>query len=314
MTNRDEFRWTDKFRPHTIADCILPDRLKQTFQAYADQKEIPHLLLCGPAGTGKTTVALALCDEVGCDSMFINGSEESGIDVLRTKIKSYASTVSLQGGKKVIIIDEADYMNPNSLQPGLRSAIEEFSKNCSFVMTCNFKNKLIEPLHSRCPPIDFTLTKSEKPQMATLFYQKVTEILDKENVLWVKEPLVALIMKYFPDFRRIINELQKYSVTGPIDNRILGQIVDVDITDLVKFLKDKDFQKVRKWVNTNTDTDANRIFRRIYDGISNILKASSIPEIIIVLAKYQFQSAFSVDQELNLLACLTEVMVTGEFL
>jgi DNA polymerase III delta prime subunit len=311
---REDFQWADKYRPHKVVDCVLPDRLKKPFQTFVDNKDIPHMILHGTSGVGKTTIALAMCDEIDCDHMLINGSKETGIDVLRTTIQSYASTVSLHDGRKVIIIDEADYMNPNSLQPALRGAIEEFSRNCSFIMTCNHKNRIIEALHSRCPPIDFTLMKSEKPQMASLFFNRITEILDKENVVWSKEAIVAIIMKYFPDFRRTINELQRYSAFGPLDQRILDQVSDVSLKELMEFLKDKDFTKVRKWVSSNSDNDPTRVFRRIYDGIATILKPQSIPQAILIIAKYQYQAAFAADQEINLLACLVELMVESEFL
>lgn len=306
--------WVEKYRPHKINDCIFPDRLKKPFQDYVNKKEIPNLLLCGSAGVGKTTVAKALCDEIGCDYIVINGSDESGIDVLRTKIKSYAASVSLSGGKKVIIIDEADYMNPNSLQPALRGAIEEFASNCSFIFTCNYKNRIIEPLHSRCAVIDFKLNKNEKPQMATHFFNLLVSILINENITFDHKVVVSLVTKYFPDFRRVLNELQRHSTSGNIDESALSQNVDINIKELVEFLKEKEFQKVRKWVNSNSDDDPNRIFRKIYDGMSDFLKPGSVPQIVLILAKYQYQAAFVIDHSINLLACLTECMVEGEFL
>ncbi len=311
--HKDEFKWVDKYRPHTIVDCILPERLKQTFQDYVNKKEIPNLLLSGLAGVGKTTVARALCDEVGCDNMIINGSDESGIDVLRTKIKLYASSMSLVGGRKVIIIDEADYMNANSLQPALRGAIEEFAKNCSFIFTCNYPNRIIKELHSRTAVIEFKWSKKEKPELATQFYNRILEVLNTEHITFDEKVVSTLVMKYFPDFRRTLNELQRYSSSGTIDESVLASLSDTDITDLVRFLKEKDFQKVRQWVNGNSDNDPNRIFRRIYDRLSELLKPQSIPPVILILAKYQYQAAFSSDAEINLLACLVEVMLEGDF-
>lgn len=306
--------WCEKYRPHTVNDCILPDRLKKTFQEYVTQRSIPNLLLSGTAGTGKTTVAKAMCDEIGLDYIVINGSDESGIDTLRTKIKGYASAVSLSGGKKVIILDEADYMNPNSLQPALRGAIEEFAPNCSFIFTCNFKNRIIEPLHSRCATIDFKLNKTEKVEMATQLLKRICDILTTENVTYKKQVLGELIGKYFPDYRKTINELQRYSVSGIIDEGILVSIKDVEIKDLIGFLKTKDFTKVTKWVKQNTDNDPNRIFSRVYDTLNQYLKPQTIPEVIVILAKYQYQSAFVSNPELNLLACLVELLITAEFL
>ena len=310
---REQFVWVEKYRPHKIQDCILPERLKQTFQEYVNKKEIPNLLLSGSAGVGKTTVAKALCDEVGCDYLMINGSDESGIDVLRTKIKQYASTVSLSGGKKVIIIDEADYMNANSLQPALRGAIEEFSRNCSFIFTCNYPNRIIRELHSRTSVIEFSLSKKEKAGIAAQFFGTVLAILDIEKITYDKQVVIELMMKYFPDFRRTLNELQRFSASGNIGLDVLGQIANVDIKELVGFLKEKDFQKVRQWVNGNSDNDPNRVFRRIYDGMSDFLKPQSVPQVILIIAKYQYQAAFVVDGEINLLACLVEIMVDGDF-
>lgn len=308
-----EMIWVEKYRPHTVADCILPIRMKSTFQEYVNKREIPNLLLTGTAGVGKTTIAKAICDEVGCDYIMINGSDESGIDTLRTKIKGYASSVSLSGGRKVIVIDEADYMNANSLQPALRGAIEEFSSNCSFIFTCNFKHRIIEPLHGRCATIDFKLNKDEKVEMAKAFMDRVCYILDTENITYKKQVVGALIMKYFPDYRKTINELQRYSVSGTIDEGILANIQDVDLTALVDHLKVKDYTKVNKWCKANTDNDPNRIYAKIYESVNQYLKPATIPEIIVILAKYQYQAAFVANPELNLLACLVEIMVTAEF-
>jgi DNA polymerase III delta prime subunit len=304
--------WTEKYRPQTVLDCILPDRLKQPFQEYVNQKNIPNLLLSGGAGVGKTTIAKAMCNEIGCDYMVINGSDESGIDVFRTKIKTYASSMSLMGGRKVIIIDEADYLNPNSTQPALRNAIEEFASNCSFIFTCNFKNRIIEPLHSRCAVVDFTLKNGEKAQMAGQFFKRIQSVLANETVEYDDKVIAELIKKHFPDFRRIINELQRYSQFGKIDVGILNQIGDVAINDIVKFLKDKDFGAIRKWVASN-DIDAATLFRKLYDNLYDTLKPQSIPQAVVILADYQYKNAFVADAEINTVACLTELMVNLEF-
>jgi DNA polymerase III delta prime subunit len=304
--------WTEKYRPQTVSDCILPDRLKQPFQEYVNQKNIPNLLLSGGAGVGKTTIAKAMCNEIGCDYMVINGSDESGIDVFRTKIKTYASSMSLMGGRKVIIIDEADYLNPNSTQPALRNAIEEFASNCSFIFTCNFKNRIIEPLHSRCAVVDFTLKNGEKAQMAGQFFKRIQSVLANETVEYDDKVIAELIKKHFPDFRRIINEMQRYSQFGKIDVGILNQIGDVAINDIVKFLKDKDFGAIRKWVASN-DIDAATLFRKLYDNLYDTLKPQSIPQAVVILADYQYKNAFVADAEINTVACLTELMVNLEF-
>lgn len=304
--------WVEKYRPHKVSDCILPESLKGTFQEYVNRKEIPNLLLAGSAGVGKTTIAKALCDEVGCDYIVINGSDESGIDVLRNKIKNYASSVSLTGGRKVVIIDEADYLNPNSTQPALRGAIEEFASNCSFIFTCNYKNRIIDPIHSRCTVVDFKLNGS-KAKMAALFFKRVEWILEQEKVQYDKEVVAFVIKKHFPDNRRILNELQRYSVSGSIDKGILSQVSDIQINELIKAIKEKDFGSARKWVTNNLDNDPVRIYRKIYDSLSEFLKSHSIPQAVLILAKYQYQAAFCADQEINLVACLTELMVDCEF-
>ena len=309
----NEALWVEKYRPHTIADCILPDEYKSTFQSYVDRKEIPHLLLCGTPGTGKTTVARALCDEIGCDYLMINGSDESGIDTFRVKIKNYASAMSLGGGKKVIIIDEADYLNPNSTQPAMRAAMEEFAHNCTFIMTCNFKNRIIEPLHSRCAVIEFKLRKEDKPKMAMAFMKRASEILTGEKVPFDKSVLAEVVKKHFPDYRRVLNELQRYSVSGKIDTGILTSIADVSLNDLVTSLKDQNFSAMRKWVADFGGDDPAKIYRKIYDSLYDIMDKSTIPNAVLILAKYQYQSAFVADQELNLTACLTEMMVECKF-
>ena len=304
--------WTEKYRPKTIEDCILPERLKLPFQEYVNQRNIPNLLLAGGAGVGKTTVAKALCNEVGCDYIVINGSDESGIDTFRTKIKNYASSMSLTGGRKVIIIDEADYLNPNSTQPALRNAIEEFASNCSFIFTCNYKNRIIEPLHSRCAVIEFSLKNGEKAKMASAFFKRIQSVLQSESVDYDDKVIAELIKKHFPDFRRIINELQRYSQFGKIDTGVLAQIGDISISEIVKFIRDKDFGSIRKWVATN-DVDSNTLYRKLYDSMYDLMKPQSIPQAVLILADYQYKAAFVADQEINTVACLTEIMVNCEF-
>ena len=309
----ETFLWVEKYRPKTINDCVLPDNLKTTFSEFVKDKHIPNLILCGSAGVGKTTVAKAMLDEIGATSMMINGSEESGIDVLRTKIKNFASTVSLEGGRKYLILDEADYLNPQSTQPALRGFMEEFHKNCGFILTCNYKNRLIEPLHSRCSVIDFTIPKSEKPNLASEFMRRMVNILDNENVEYDKKVLVEVIQRHFPDWRRILNELQRYSVSGRIDAGILVDMAEINIKELMKFMKEKEFTNVRKWVVNNLDMDSVRLFRSIYDNLYTFLDHSTIPHVVVVLAEYQYKSAFSADKEINLLACLTEIMARAKF-
>ena len=307
-----EYLYVEKYRPHKIEDCILPDRLKSVFQDYVTKGDIPNLMLTGTAGCGKTTVAKAMCDEIGCNYLFINSSDERGIDTLRTKIKGYASTVSLTGGRKVIILDEADYLTPEA-QAGLRGAIEEFSENCSFIFTCNFKARLIDALHSRCSVIDFALKGNEKAQMAAQMFKRLTVILKEEDITYDKDVLGKIVQRYFPDYRRTLNELQRYSTSGNIDAGVLSQVESVrKLDDLIKALKEKDFSTMRKWVVNNSDIDQSRIFRSIYDNLCVYLKPESVPAAVVTLAKYQYQGAFVADQELNLVACLTELMVECE--
>ena len=304
--------WVEKYRPQTIEDCILPDRLKTPFQEYVNQNQIPNLILAGGPGVGKTTVAKAMCKEIGCDYIVINGSDESGIDTFRVKIKGFASSMSFNGNRRVIIIDEADYLNPNSTQPALRNAIEEFSKNCSFIFTCNYVQRIIDPLHSRCAVIDFTLKPNEKERMAGSFFKRILEILNSEKVEFNKEVIAELVKKHFPDFRRVINELQRYSKFGAIDEGILAQIADVQLSQIVKHIVNKDFGSIRKWAAAS-NSDPNTIFRSIYDNMYDVLKPNSIPKAVIILADYQYKNAFVADPEINLVACLTELMVECEF-
>lgn len=309
----ESFLWVEKYRPSAVNDCILPDRLKKIFQDYVNTKEIPNLMLTGSAGVGKTTVAKAMCAEIGINHLFINSSEERGIDMLRTKIRTYASTMSLTGGKKVIILDEADYLTPEA-QAALRGAIEEFANNCTFIFTCNFKSRLIEALHSRCSVVDFSLKRDEKQEMAAQLFKRMQLILSEEGVKYDKEVLAKIIGKFFPDYRRTLNELQRYSASGNLDASIVAQLSDVrKIGDLVKHLKNKNFGEMRKWVVVNSDIDASSIFRKIYDSLFESFKPESIPQAVVIIARYQYQSAFVADQEINLVACLTELMVECEF-
>ena len=303
--------WTEKYRPRTVEECILPERLKAVFQEYVNQKEIPNLLLAGGAGVGKTTIAKAMCNEVGCDYMVINGSDENGVDTIRVKIKNYASSVSLSGGRKVVILDEADYLTPNA-QAILRNAIEEFASNCSFIFTCNYKNKIIDPLHSRCAVIEFGLKNGEKAQMASAFFKRITHILNTEKVEFDEKVIAEVVKKHFPDFRRVINELQRYSKLGKIDVGILSQIGDISLTQIVKHLKEKDFTSVRKWAATS-EIDNTTFFRKLYDALYDIVKPQSIPQAVLILADYQYKQAFVADHEINLVACLTEIMANVEF-
>lgn len=313
MTNDRDYLWCERYRPKKVEDCVLPERLKSVFQQYVDTKSIPNLMLTGSAGVGKTTVAKAMCDEIGMNHLMINGSEERGIDTLRTKIKGYASTVSLTGGKKVIIIDEADYLTPEA-QAGLRGAIEEFANNCTFIFTCNFKSRLIDALHSRCAVVDFTLSKDEKPIMAARMFRRLEVILDKEEIEYDRQVLAKIVERHFPDYRRTLNELQRYSTHGKIDAGILTQVSDLkDMAALVKALKEKDFGAMRKWVTNNSDMDPARVYRQIYDSLNDVMKPSSIPQAVVIIGKYQYQAAFVADQEINLVACLTEIMVECEF-
>ena len=309
----ESFLWVEKYRPKTIDECILPDRIKTLFQQISSESRIPNMILSGGPGMGKTTVAKALCNEVGCDFLMINGSEESGIDVLRTKIRGYASTVSFDGKRKVVILDEADYLNPQSTQPALRSFIEEFEKHCSFIMTCNYINRIIEPLHSRCQTIDFRINKEEKLNVGSNFGKRLYTILDQEKVDYDKKVVAEVLMKHFPDYRRVLNELQKYSKYGNIDSGILALVSDIDLSELMNHMKDKKFNEVRKWVVNNLDNDPQKIYRKIYDVAEKYVQTTSIPQLVLILADSQYKSAFAADHELNLVACLVEIMVECQF-
>jgi len=308
--------WVEKYRPKKIDDCILTNELKETFKQFVNQKELPNLLLSGTAGTGKTTVARALCEELGCDYIIINGSDEGRqIDTLRNKIKNFASTVSLTetAGHKVVIVDEADYMNADSVQPALRNFIETFYKNCRFIFTCNYKNKILPALHSRCTVIDFSITNGQKVKTATQLMNRLCSILTDEKIEFDKKVLAELIQKYFPDFRRTINELQRYSVRGKIDSGILFSITEADTKELVKVLKEKRFNDMRKWVIQNLDKEPSSLFSSVYDILYKHLQPQSIPQAVLVIAGYQYKSAFVADQEINMVACLTEVMANCKF-
>jgi len=308
-----EFLWVEKYRPRTVDDCVLPKGLKKTFSDIVKGGELPNMMFSGSAGVGKTTVAKALCNELGLDWIIVNGSEEGNIDTLRTKIKQFASTVSLQGGYKVVILDEADYLNPQSTQPALRGFIEEFSNNCRFILTCNFKNRIIEPLHSRCSVYEFAIPNGEKPVIAGGIFKRVTDVLASEGVAYEKQVVVELVQRYFPDFRRILNECQRYSVSGNIDAGILVNLSDQNITSLMGYLKSKDFKSMRKWVVDNIDTEPQAIFRKIYDLMSDYLQPQSIPQVVLIIADYQYKNAFVADHEINVVACLTEIMASAEW-
>jgi len=309
----NEYLWVEKFRPQIIEDCILPQSIKDTFQQMVDVGESQNLLLSGSAGCGKTTIAKALCKELDTDFIMINCSEDGNIDTLRTKIRNFASTVSISGGKKIVILDEFDYSNAQSTQPALRGFIEEFSDNCRFILTCNFKNRIIEPIHSRCTCIPFTIPKSEKPKLASQFMERAKWILEQENIGYDEKVVAEVIMKHFPDFRRVINELQRYSVAGSIDVGILSTIGEIHIKDLMGYMKTKDFTNARKWAVENLDNAPTELFRKIYDGLYEGVTSSSIPQAILILAEYQYKSAFVADQEINLVACIVELMMGCEF-
>lgn len=309
---KDHFLWVEKYRPQTIEDCILPEKTKATFKEFLKKGEVPNLLLCGTAGTGKTTVARALCEELGCDYIVINGSDEGRqIDTLRTKIKSFASAISFENKTKVVIIDEADYLNRESVQPALRAFIETFSENCRFIFTCNYKQKIIAPLHSRTTVIEFKTDKKDQVGLASKFMKRMKFVLDAEGVTYKDKVLAELLMKYIPDYRRVLNEMQRYSSSGTIDEGILSNISDINTKDLITSLKDKDWKKMRQWVANNVDTDPQGIFRYIYDSLLPEIK--TVPQMVLLIADYQYKAAFVADQEINLTACLTEIMASIQF-
>jgi len=309
----NEFLWVEKYRPKTINDCVLPAHIKKTFEDIVKGGELHNMLLTGTAGLGKTTVAKALCNELDLDYLLINGSEESGIDTLRNKIKQFASSVSLQGGYKVVILDEADYLNPQSTQPALRGFIEEFSGNCRFILTCNFKNRIIEPLHSRCSVIEFNIPKKDADRLCSVMMARLMHILDDEGVKYETSVLAELIMKYMPDWRRVINELQRYGTSGIIDSGILVSLNDVSVNELMSSLKMKNFKKMRQWVANNIDSDPASLFRKMYDNMNEYVEPNSIPQMVLILADYQYKNSFVADHELNLVACCTELMAGVKF-
>ncbi len=312
-TVADQFLWVEKYRPQSIEECILPNTLKTTFKEMLEGGELQNLLLSGSAGCGKTTVAKALCNEIGADYIVINCSEDGNIDTLRTTIRNFASTVSFTGARKVVILDEFDYSNAQSTQPALRGFIEEFASNCRFILTCNFKNRIITPIHSRCTCIPFNFTKKDITAMSAQFLDRIKYILDSEDIEYSDKVVARLILRHAPDFRRVINEIQRYSVGGVVDEGILAQIENIKINDLIGSMKSKNFTGVRKWVVDNMDNDHNQIFRKIYDSLYETMKPVSIPVAILILAEYQYKSAFTADQEINTTACLVQIMMECEF-
>jgi len=304
----DEFLWVEKYRPKTVADCILPKNLKDTFQQFVDNGDIPNLLLTGGAGIGKTTIARAMLEEIDCDYIMVNGSLNAGKDTLRNELASYASARSLNGRRRYIILDEADYLDSQHVQPGLRNFMEEFSKNCGFILTCNFKNRIIEPLHSRCSVVDFRINKSEKPAMAAQFHKRTLTILKAENIEYDEKAVAALVMKHIPDWRRTLNELQRYSANGKIDSGVLAVLGDASFKQLIEYIKLKKFTEVRKWAVENSDIDISVLFRNLYDSSSQYFEPESVPVLIMILARYQYQAAFVADPEINLCAAMAEIM------
>jgi DNA polymerase III delta prime subunit len=309
----ENFLWVEEYRPKDVGSCVLPKNLKDTFLEFVESDNIPNLILSGKPGVGKTTIAKAMLDQIGATYMMINGSEESGIDVLRTKIKNFASTVSLEGGKKYLILDEADYLNPQSTQPALRGFIEEFHKNCGFILTCNYKNRIIPALQSRCSVIDFVIPKSEKNKLATQFFNRSIQILNENEIKFNEKVVAELINTYFPDWRKVLNELQRYSVAGEIDAGILVNLGDKNIKDLMGMMKNKEFTNVRKWVVDSLDNDSDKLFRAVYDNLYEYVDPSSIPHVVVALGEYQFKAAFVADLEINMMACLTEIMGGAKF-
>lgn len=308
-----DFLWVEKYRPRKIDDAILPADLKATFKQFVEQKNIPNLILAGSAGVGKTTVARAMLEEIGADYIVVNGSLNGNIDTLRNEISNFASAMSFTGSRKYVILDEADYLNPNSTQPALRNFMEEFSRNCGFILTCNFKNRIIEPLHSRCSVIDFTIAKSSMSKLAAQFFKRVVTILEQEQIKYDKAVVANLIEKHFPDWRRVLNELQRYSATGSIDSGVLANQKETSIKELIALMKVKDYTKLRQWVYDNMDNDINAKYREFYDTAKDYFKPQSIPQLVLHIAKYQYQQAFCADAEINFVACLTEIMIDCEF-
>lgn len=309
----EEFLWVERYRPKRVSDTVLPAELKAVFQQFVDQRNIPNLILAGGPGIGKTTIARAMLEELGCDYIVINGSMNGNIDTLRNDILEFASSMSLEGGRKYVILDEADYLNANSTQPALRNFMEEFSKNCGFILTCNFSQRIIEPLHSRCSVIDFKLPKKELPVLASLMMQRAVTILEDNQIPFDNAAVAEVVRKYLPDWRRVINELQRYSATGRIDSGILANTTAESITQLIEAMKGKNFSQVRKWVGQHSDTDSVTLYRQFYDNASQYFKAASIPQLVLILAKYQHQAAFVADHEINNAACMLEIMIDCEF-
>lgn len=311
---REEFLWTEVYRPKKVADTILPADLKATFQNFVNNGQVPNLLLCGGPGVGKTTIAKAMLEELDSDYIYINGSLNGNIDTLRNDIQNFASSVSLMGGRKYVILDEADGLNPNSTQPALRGFMEEYAKNCGFILTCNFKNRIIGPIaNSRVSVIDFKIKKSDMALLAAQFYKRVKMILETENIKYDEKVIAEVITKYFPDWRRVLNELQRYSAIGTIDSGILANLQDVSIKELISFMKEKNFTGVRKWIGQNSEADQSTLFRAFYDTAATHFKPASIPQLVLTLGKYQYQAAFVADPEVNLAACMVEIMVDCEF-
>jgi len=311
---REDFLWVEKYRPKTISETILSAKLKETFQEFVSKGNIPNMILSGGAGMGKTTVAKAMLEELNCDYIVINGSMNGNIDTLRTEIRNFASSVSFSGGRKYVILDEADYLNAQSTQPALRNFMEEYSKNCGFILTCNFVNRIIEPLHSRCTVVEFKIPKEEKQTMAADFFKRCLSVLDNEEIKYDKKVVAEVIKKFFPDNRRVLNELQRYSVSGSIDTGILANFENVNIQNLIDAMKAKEFSTVRKWVSQNVDGDSSQsIFRQLYDEINQFVKPNSLPQIVVTLADYQYKSAFVADHEINMMAMLTELMIDSEW-